>query len=197
MTMSRTVVRSGVTWSVRDDGGGREEWIRISGEDAVGEFRTAGHGSCGVVDRAPKARKATAGTTRSRARRTGTTSPVPRVDRVVLRAQARQQVVEELCAWEDGRHEARETAGFLAGHFDGSTIVVTAAWGPGPDAVRSYGRVTLDLGYMDSIRNALLPGERIVGGTSTLTRRRPPGSVQRTSGLGRRSPSGPREAGWA
>jgi proteasome lid subunit RPN8/RPN11 len=153
---TRTVVKRGSTWSVDDLADGTEEWVRVSGSDA-GEFRTNGPGSCAVVDRGRSARAVT------RARPAVASSSGRRTKRVVLTAQARQQIIEELCGWEDGPHEARETAGFLVGRFDGSTIVVTAAFGPGPEAARNYGQVTLDMGYMDSIRNALLPGERIVG----------------------------------
>src|SRR3954451_15838148 len=149
----RTVVKSGVTWSVDDLGGGQEEWVRLRGSDH-GEYRTGG--SCGLVDRPSRTAPAA-----SRSRPTQRRSAQPRsaakpITGAVLTAQARQQIIEELLSWDDGPHEARETGGHLVGRLDGSTLVVTAAFGPGPNAVRAHGMLALDLSYTESVRNACL-----------------------------------------
>lgn len=155
----RTIVKSGVTWEVRAVGDGREEWTRIAGQDAVGEFRIAGRGSCGIVDRPARATRSTHPT------RTRATSPQTsrRIDGVVLTAQARQMIIEELMRFEDGEHVARESGGWLVGRDDGSTVVITAAYGAGPDAEHRYGAMTLPFDYARVVANSLRAGERICG----------------------------------
>jgi proteasome lid subunit RPN8/RPN11 len=154
----RTVIKSGVTWSVRDEGGGREEWTRIAGNDAVGEFRVNGRGSCGIVDRPARANRSTR-TRRSRP----ASSTSPRIANVVLTAQARQQIIEEILRFEDGPHQARESGGWLAGYFESGTLVITAAYGAGDEAAHNYGSCTLPLSRTWSVANDLRSGERVVG----------------------------------
>jgi len=82
----------------------------------------------------------------------------------VLRAQARQAIVEELCAWDAGEEfESKETGGHLTGWLDGTTLVVNWAHGPGPDAVRAHGMLSLDLEYSRNVLHACTPRETIVG----------------------------------
>jgi integrative and conjugative element protein (TIGR02256 family) len=164
----RTVVRRGVTWAVRDIGPGQEEWVRLSGSDH-GEYRTGGF--CGLVDR-PSAARATRSARPRRSRPAPSTSP--RIASVVLTAQARQRILEELLDWEDGKNEARETAGYLVGRRDGSTFVITAAYGPGPGAIRAYGAVTLDLDYRATVANDCRAGEQILGNWHSHTDRTGP-----------------------
>jgi JAB domain-containing protein similar to deubiquitination enzymes len=95
----------------------------------------------------------------------GTAAPLRTgTPRVVLTSEARSAMVNELCEWDAGEElESRETGGFLIGRRKGSTVVVTAAYGPGPRAVRSYGRLGLDLGYGDRLASVCGVGESVLG----------------------------------
>jgi Prokaryotic homologs of the JAB domain len=87
-----------------------------------------------------------------------------RTPRVVLTPEARSSIVNELCEWDAGEElESRETGGFLIGRRQESTVVVTAAYGPGPRAVRSYGSLGLDLGYGDRLVGFCGVGESVLG----------------------------------
>jgi hypothetical protein len=90
--------------------------------------------------------------------------PTTRIERVVLEPQARAAIVNELCEWDAGEQlESRETGGYLIGRLQGATLVVTGAYGPGPRAVRSYGRLGLDLGYGDRLESVCGVGESVRG----------------------------------
>jgi integrative and conjugative element protein (TIGR02256 family) len=109
-------------------------------------------------------RSASAGMRASPAGRARATTSAARVDRVVLKAGARSEIVNELCDWDRGEwDESRETGGYLIGWLDGTTLVVTRAFGPGPGAIRGYGRLSLDSGYAQSVMGACLTDEGIVG----------------------------------
>jgi proteasome lid subunit RPN8/RPN11 len=116
---TRTVTERGVTWSVRDLGRGKEEWVRVSGEAEV--FRAGG--SCTLVDattprRAPAPRKAAAST---KSARTCTSSRAP--SHVVLTAQAANRIREIIGK---GAGFDREWGGGLFGYREGDAVVV--AW---------------------------------------------------------------------
>src|SRR5436305_1234303 len=104
---ARTVVQRGVTWSVTGDLDGLSEWVRVSGSDR-GEYRMAGAGSCGVVDRSTSPGRATTRGAKT-TRKPKSAAAKSAISRVALTAQARQAIIDELMRWEDGAFEARET----------------------------------------------------------------------------------------
>jgi hypothetical protein len=141
--------RRGGIWEVRNLGGGVEERTKIGGFGSGHEYRVMGP----AASRSRPAR-------RRSAQARSTAKPITGV---VLTAQARQAIIDELLRFDDGPHEARETGGHLIGRLDGSTLTVNYAFGAGPGAIHDFGRLSLDLGYTRSVQNACADGEVICG----------------------------------
>jgi JAB domain-containing protein similar to deubiquitination enzymes len=118
-----------------------------------------------IVARAISRHRARRGTDTRTAVAHGTAAPLRTgTPRVVLTSEARSAMVNELCEWDAGEElESRETGGFLIGRRQGPALVITAAYGPGPRAVRSYGSLGLDLGYGDRLVGFCGVGESVLG----------------------------------
>jgi hypothetical protein len=164
-----TRTERGVVWSVRDLGRGLEEWTRVAGEAEV--FRAGG--TCALVDATTPRRPAGAARSPSQSARRRETRGA-RIDRIVLSAAARQQVVEELAGWDAGLDESKETGGFLSGLLRGTELIIRAASGPGPAAVRGLGGLRFDPEQAERVLSACLPDETLVGTWHSHPRNTPP-----------------------
>jgi proteasome lid subunit RPN8/RPN11 len=158
MSTTRTVTDAqGAKWSVRDIADGVEDWTLVRGS-ATPEFRAGANYA--LVDRPSPVRASRAA---SRSRSSVASSTSRRVGLVVLSAAARGQIIDQVLNFEDGPHPARESGGWLVGRFEPGALIITAAYGAGPDSEHRYGSMRLPLAYTRSVVNDLRADERIVG----------------------------------